>query len=137
MIYSKGHAWCQSYWKLFYPLSPLAWRYETASTLLPIGGSPEVVYDLTGPPSFYSSQGRITSFNDHTDHLLEHLQYFEPVGSIVVPKSSVAVTRNYDFDFASNSESTLDTMLEAYRISKPVRHRVYQIQNSEADLSHI
>lgn len=40
-----------------------------------------------------------------------------PVGSVVVPKSSVAVNRNYDFDFAISADTPNDN---AYRISKPV-----------------
>ncbi|KAJ7620951.1 nucleoside phosphorylase domain-containing protein [Roridomyces roridus] len=39
-----------------------------------------------------------------------------PVGSVVVPKSSVAVERNLDFDFVNPQESTE----KPYRISKPV-----------------
>ncbi|KIJ33033.1 hypothetical protein M422DRAFT_52594 [Sphaerobolus stellatus SS14] len=39
-----------------------------------------------------------------------------PVGSIVVPKASVAVSRNYDFDF-TNSDTQSE---EPYHISKPV-----------------
>lgn len=38
-----------------------------------------------------------------------------PVGSIVIPKASVAVSRNYDFDFISGSSQE-----SPYRISKPV-----------------
>ena len=39
-----------------------------------------------------------------------------PVGTMVVPKGSVSVTRNYDYDFSTGiSESELP-----YRISKPV-----------------
>ncbi|KAF8502457.1 purine and uridine phosphorylase [Gautieria morchelliformis] len=44
--------------------------------------------------------------------LLESL----PVGSIVVPRASVSVTRNCDFDFADQQASDQD----AYRVSKPV-----------------
>jgi uridine phosphorylase len=44
--------------------------------------------------------------------LLESL----PVGSIVVPRASVSVTRNYDFDFADPQASDQD----AYRVSKLV-----------------
>lgn len=39
-----------------------------------------------------------------------------PVGSVVVPKASVAVTRNVDFDFLSPE----DCADPPYRISKPV-----------------
>ncbi|KAF9816457.1 hypothetical protein IEO21_04062 [Rhodonia placenta] len=38
-----------------------------------------------------------------------------PVGSVVVPKSSVSVNRNYDFDFVTG-----DSHEPPYRISKPV-----------------
>lgn len=38
-----------------------------------------------------------------------------PVGTIVVPKASIAITRNYDFDFIKGDSSELP-----YRISKPV-----------------
>ncbi|CCM04268.1 uncharacterized protein FIBRA_06438 [Fibroporia radiculosa] len=38
-----------------------------------------------------------------------------PVGSVVVPKSSIAITRNYDYDFARGSAGE-----PPYRISKPV-----------------
>lgn len=39
-----------------------------------------------------------------------------PVGSLVVPKASIGVTRNYDFDFlAARADAE-----QAYRISKPV-----------------
>ena len=40
-----------------------------------------------------------------------------PVGSIVVPRASVSVTRNYDYDFTDTQASDQD----AYRVSKPVR----------------
>jgi len=40
-----------------------------------------------------------------------------PIGSIVVPQASVAVTRNFDFDFASTP--SVEASLGAYRISKP------------------
>ncbi|KAJ6483617.1 nucleoside phosphorylase domain-containing protein [Mycena vitilis] len=39
-----------------------------------------------------------------------------PVGSVVVPKSSVAVERNLDFDFVNSGDCTE----QPYRISKPV-----------------
>ncbi|KZT00892.1 purine and uridine phosphorylase [Laetiporus sulphureus 93-53] len=38
-----------------------------------------------------------------------------PVGSVIVPKSSIAVTRNYDFDFVTGQSSE-----PPYRLSKPV-----------------
>ncbi|TBU25663.1 purine and uridine phosphorylase [Dichomitus squalens] len=38
-----------------------------------------------------------------------------PVGSVVVPKGSIAVTRNYDFDFVSGTSEG-----QPYRLSKPV-----------------
>jgi len=38
-----------------------------------------------------------------------------PVGTVVVPKSSIAVTRNYDFDFISGASQE-----PPYRISRPV-----------------
>ena len=40
-----------------------------------------------------------------------------PVGTVVVPKASVTVTRNVDFDFV-NPENCVE---RAYHISKPVR----------------
>lgn len=40
-----------------------------------------------------------------------------PVGTVVVPKASVAITRNVDFDFV-NPENCVEC---AYHISKPVR----------------
>ena len=40
-----------------------------------------------------------------------------PVGTVVVPKASVAITRNVDFDFV-NPENCVES---AYLISKPVR----------------
>ncbi|TFK86183.1 purine and uridine phosphorylase [Polyporus arcularius HHB13444] len=42
-----------------------------------------------------------------------------PVGTVVVPKGSIAVTRNYDFDFVGR-HSRSDTSEEPYRTSKPV-----------------
>lgn len=39
-----------------------------------------------------------------------------PVGSLVLPKASIAVTRNLDFDFANG-----DHWRVPYRLSKPVR----------------
>lgn len=45
----------------------------------------------------------------------------KPVGSIVAPKASVAVTRNLDFDFSTDPDNK--THLDAYRVSKPVRMR--------------
>ena len=39
-----------------------------------------------------------------------------PVGTVVVPKSSIAITRNYDFDFGTESDSNG----KPYLISKPV-----------------
>lgn len=39
-----------------------------------------------------------------------------PVGTVVVPKSSVAVSRNVDFNFLN----PIDCPEPAYRISKPV-----------------
>lgn len=39
-----------------------------------------------------------------------------PVGSVVVPKASVAITRNVDFDFVHPEQC----QEPAYRISKPV-----------------
>ncbi|KAF8187871.1 hypothetical protein K438DRAFT_1594751, partial [Mycena galopus ATCC 62051] len=44
-----------------------------------------------------------------------------PVGSVVVPKSSVAVERNLDFPFLSPGECTE----QPYRISKPASHFLY------------
>ena len=38
-----------------------------------------------------------------------------PVGSVVVPKGSIAVRRNYDFDFVSGKSDE-----EPYHLSKPV-----------------
>ncbi|KAJ3532870.1 hypothetical protein NMY22_g7568 [Coprinellus aureogranulatus] len=38
-----------------------------------------------------------------------------PVGSVVIPSSSVAISRNYDFDFTNPNNSSEDP----YRISKP------------------
>lgn len=40
-----------------------------------------------------------------------------PVGTVVIPKASVAVNRNVDFDFAKPEECSEPP----YRISKPVR----------------
>ena len=40
-----------------------------------------------------------------------------PVGTVVIPKASVSITRNVDFDFV-NPENRVE---HAYRISKPVR----------------
>ena len=40
-----------------------------------------------------------------------------PVGTVVIPKASVSITRNVDFDFV-NPENCVE---HAYRISKPVR----------------
>jgi uridine phosphorylase len=40
-----------------------------------------------------------------------------PVGTVVIPKASVAITRNVDFDFV-NPENCVE---RAYHISKPVR----------------
>lgn len=40
-----------------------------------------------------------------------------PVGSVVVPRASVAITRNYDFDFLTGKSTE-----SPYRISKPVRN---------------
>ena len=39
-----------------------------------------------------------------------------PVGSVVIPKASVAVNRNYDFDFVAGNYQE-----SPYRISKPAR----------------
>lgn len=39
-----------------------------------------------------------------------------PVGSLVLPKASLAVTRNLDFDFANGDHWRIP-----YRLSKPVR----------------
>ncbi|KDQ17497.1 hypothetical protein BOTBODRAFT_29676 [Botryobasidium botryosum FD-172 SS1] len=39
------------------------------------------------------------------------------VGSLVIPRASVAITRNYDFDF--NTPPTSESHKDAYRISKP------------------
>jgi uridine phosphorylase len=41
-----------------------------------------------------------------------------PVGSLVVPKASVAVTRNLDFDFLEPPTET--SHLDAYHVSRPV-----------------
>ena len=38
------------------------------------------------------------------------------VGAVVIPKASVAVNRNYDFDFAKDGSDPLGP----YRVSKPV-----------------
>ncbi|RPD56315.1 purine and uridine phosphorylase [Lentinus tigrinus ALCF2SS1-7] len=42
-----------------------------------------------------------------------------PVGTVVAPKGSIAVTRNYDFDFTSRGAKP-DGSEEPYRTSKPV-----------------
>lgn len=42
-----------------------------------------------------------------------------PVGSLTIPKSAIAVNRNYDFDF-SNADENFDGYLDAYKVSKPV-----------------
>jgi hypothetical protein len=39
-----------------------------------------------------------------------------PVGSVVIPKASIAVTRNYDFDLTTGNSQECP-----YKISKPVR----------------
>ena len=39
-----------------------------------------------------------------------------PVGSVLAPKGSIAVTRNYDYDFVSGNSQE-----QPYRLSKPVR----------------
>ncbi|KAJ3740195.1 purine and uridine phosphorylase [Lentinula detonsa] len=41
-----------------------------------------------------------------------------PVGTVVVPKACVSITRNVDFDFASSSDEHIEE--KAYRISRPV-----------------
>jgi uridine phosphorylase len=41
-----------------------------------------------------------------------------PVGSLVVPKSSLGITRNYDFDFLSVGAE--EASQDAYHISRPV-----------------
>lgn len=42
-----------------------------------------------------------------------------PVGSLTIPKSAIAVNRNYDFDFV-NADENHDGYLDAYKVSKPV-----------------
>jgi len=42
-----------------------------------------------------------------------------PVGTIVVPEASVAITRNYDHDFLSSLRPGEGFTKDAYRISKP------------------
>lgn len=68
-----------------------------------------VVYDLQVKTHNASSSGSLGSCGG----LLEAL----PVGSIVVPRESVSVTRNYDYDFTDTQASDQ----AAYRVSKPVR----------------
>ncbi|KAI0716130.1 purine and uridine phosphorylase [Cerioporus squamosus] len=46
-----------------------------------------------------------------------------PVGTVVVPKGSIAVTRNYDFDFVGRNPRP-DATEEPYRTSKPVRSQL-------------
>jgi hypothetical protein len=43
-----------------------------------------------------------------------------------VPKASISVSRNYDYDFvnAEEGEETMDNYINAYRISKPVRIKI-------------
>jgi uridine phosphorylase len=54
-----------------------------------------------------------------------------PVGSIVVPKASVAITRNYDYDFTSPKTGQDIT---PYFISKPVRPQLAKIYLSHLSL---
>jgi len=51
-----------------------------------------------------------------------------PVGSLVVPKSSLAVNRNYDFDFLNAGKNSQD----AYRVSQPVFLSIQSIMHLSA-----
>ncbi|KAG8966749.1 hypothetical protein FRC03_011390 [Tulasnella sp. 419] len=43
-----------------------------------------------------------------------------PVGSYVVPRACVAITRNYDYDFTASAGVNAEAQIEPYHISKPV-----------------
>jgi hypothetical protein len=58
----------------------------------------------------------------------------EEVGTLVVPRASVAVCRNYDFDFGGPSSSTADG--PAYRISRPVRRLHWRTLPAGVDVQH-
>lgn len=51
-----------------------------------------------------------------------------PVGSIVLPKASLAVTRNLDFDFVNG-----DHWRVPYRLSKPVRRTNFDTKRHSSD----
>lgn len=67
---------------------------------------------LISVPKQFQENSLITAFRLGSCGCLTDLS----VGSIVIPKASVAVTRNYDYDFISGSSQE-----SPYRISKPVR----------------
>lgn len=55
------------------------------------------------------------------------------VGTVIIPKSSIAVNRNYDFDFVSGSTQGE----QPYRTSKPVRSLFHLLSNKrQHSLNH-